>query len=249
MPNSLPILIVGGFGVSWQFYRPFKQVLTTVSGRPTFIAPLALIDWLGVVGSGEYSALLRRLDRSVDEVLAVTGRSQVLMIGHSAGGILARIFLGDQPYGRNRLVFNGFQRVATLVTLGTPHNAAHGGRIGGRDQIMFAQQTYPGAYWRFLRYVTVMGRAIRGAGKGTLRQRNAYQSYAMIAGRGDLWGDGVVPLDYGLLEGAEQVILEGIYHDARPEQRWYGQDEDAILSWWQVVETVEREPARSMRRA
>ncbi len=245
MPNSLPILIVGGFGLNWQVYQPFQQLLVAVSGRPVYIAPIALFDWLGVVASDSYGGLLKILDRAVTNTLRDTGRDRLVIVAHSAGGVLARIYLGDQPYSRDRLVFNGFQRVATLVTLGTPHSTPRSGRQGGLNQIRFAQETYPGAYWRFLRYVTVISKGIFGIKDGPPPERGAWQSYELISGNGAQWGDGVIPLENGLLEGARPIILEGLRHDPRPDRPWYGQDEETICSWWRIVEEVEREPTRS----
>lgn len=39
-----------------------------------------------------------------------------------------------------------------------------------------------------------------------------WQSYELCCGEGDVWGDGVIPLDCAIaLEGAQHVILEGIH--------------------------------------
>jgi pimeloyl-ACP methyl ester carboxylesterase len=242
MPNSLPILIIGGFGSSWQQYTPLQKLLLTVSGRPVFIAPIALFDWVSVAASDDYSRLLTILDRAITTTLQETKRDQLVLLAHSAGGVLARMYLGDQPYGRHKLVFNGFQQVATLVTLGTPHNATRTGRQGGLNQIAFVQRVYPGAYWRFMRYVTIMSKGIFGVKGGTPPERGAWESYRMLTGEGGQWGDGVVPLDCGLLDGARHVILEELRHDPRPDRPWYGQDETTVYSWWHIVEETEREP-------
>lgn len=245
MPNSLPILIIGGFGSNWQQYIPLQQLIVAVSGRPVYIAPIALFDWLGVVASNEYTGMLGILDRAVAHTLQDTKRERLVLVGHSAGGILARIYLGDQPYGKRKLVFNGFQRVSSLVTLGTPHHATQTGRQGGLDQIAFVQKTYPGAYWRFIHYVTIISKGIFGKKNGGPPERGAWQSYQMIMGEGAQWGDGVVPLCAGLLDGARHVILEGLRHDFRPDRPWYGQDEETVRSWWSIVEAVERETLAS----
>ena len=39
-----------------------------------------------------------------------------------------------------------------------------------------------------------------------------WQSYELCCGRGDVWGDGVIPIDCAIaLEGAHSTILEGFY--------------------------------------
>ncbi|MEU4494483.1 alpha/beta fold hydrolase [Streptomyces sp. NBC_00210] len=53
------------------------------------------------------------LGRHIEEICARTGRSEVDIVGHSLGGLIARYYV--QRLG-------GDQRVRTLVTLGTPHS-------------------------------------------------------------------------------------------------------------------------------
>ncbi len=237
MPDSLPILIIGGFGASWQAYQPLRQILEKVAHRRVFITRLVTLDWLSVVVSDDYSPLLKRLHTSVNETLRRTRSQQLMLVAHSAGGILARMYLGDQPYGRERLVFNGFQRVTTLVTLGTPHATTKPGRFGGLNQIAFAQSHYPGAYWRFLRYVSVISKGIYGVQDGQRHERSAWESYGMLCDDAEQWGDGIVPLSCGLLDGAEHVVLEGLRHDPLPDERvWYGHNEQTVRSWWEHVE-------------
>lgn len=237
MSNSLPILIIGGFGASWQAYQPLQRNLEAVTKRRVFIARIETLDWMGVIVSDDYSSLLKRLHVSVNDTLRRSQAQQLMLVAHSAGGILSRIYLGDQPYGREKVVFNGFQRVTTLVTLGTPHTTTKQGRFGGVNQIRFAQTHYPGAYWRFIRYVTVISKGIRGVKNGSSAERNAWNSYEMLSDSGDQWGDGVVPLANGVLEGAHQVVLEGLRHDSLPDERvWYGHDETTVRAWWNHVE-------------
>lgn len=54
-----------------------------------------------------------------------------------------------------------------------------------------------------------------------------------VCGRSDAWGDGVVPEESAHLEGALNLVLDGVYHspvgatEARP---WYGSP--SILAQW-----------------
>jgi hypothetical protein len=38
----------------------------------------------------------------------------------------------------------------------------------------------------------------------------------------ETWGDGMVPVETALLEGAEQAVLEGVHHAAVFGRPWYG---------------------------
>lgn len=243
MPNSLPILIVGGFGASWNIYQPFRKALEVVSNRQVFITRLETLDWLAVIVSDDYSNLLKRLHRSVADTLRRSGAQRLVLLGHSAGGVLSRIYMGDQPYGPERLVYNGFQHVSALVTVGTPHTTPKRGRFGGLNQIAFVQTNYPGAYWRFIRYITVMSDSIVGSKTGLPHERAACESYSMLTNECEQPGDGVVPISCGGLEGARNLVLEGLRHDPRPDERpWYGHNEAIIQRWWGEVEQAEREP-------
>jgi pimeloyl-ACP methyl ester carboxylesterase len=243
-----PVLIVGGFGSNYPQYEALRAYLAEVGGRPVAIAPLTLLDWAGVVASDSYGALLRILDKAVRETLAAHGARRLIMVAHSAGGVLARIYLGDQPYGPRRLVYNGFERVACLATLGTPHTCTRTGRQGGLNQIAFVQARYPGAYWRFIRYVSVMGKGIYGVAGGPPPERGAWQSYTLITGDGAQWGDGVVPMVSGLLEGSRKVIIPGLRHDPRPDRPWYGSSPAIVRAWWEQVEVALSEPTVGARR-
>ncbi len=54
---------------------------------------------------------------AIDDALAQTGAARVILIGHSQGGLDARYAISTLGYG---------DRVATLVTIGTPH---HGSKV------------------------------------------------------------------------------------------------------------------------
>lgn len=230
-----PILIVGGFASGPDQYAQLRAYLAAVSGRPVHVAPIRRLDWLGVVLSDSYGVLLGILDRAVRAALAEHGAQQLTLVAHSAGGVLARIYLGDQPYGPRRLCYHGVRQVDALVTLGTPHTASGQGRQGGLNQIAFAQQAYPGAYWPEVRYVSVIGRGIFGAADGPPPERGAWQSYRLLGAAGAQWGDGVVPLENGLLDGSRKLVIAGLRHDARPDRPWYGSSPAIVRAWWERV--------------
>jgi hypothetical protein len=245
--NTSPIVILGGFGSNYQQYRKLQEYLQTASGRMVSIAPIGLIDWMGVIASDSYGDLLRLVHKAIQSALTRNNAQRVTLVTHSAGGVLARIYMGDQPYGPQRLIYNGFNYVDTLVTLGTPHSTRSSNRQGGQNQIVFAQEVYPGAYWRFIRYVSVMGKGVFGSRNGSVAERGAWQSYQMLDGDGYQWGDGVVPLRSGLLDGSYKVVVEGLRHDQRPENRWYASSLATVRSWWQQVVHAETRPTHAER--
>jgi len=115
--ESAPVvLLVHGYGCSrgvWWWWRRRLEaaghVVATVSLNP----PWADIDAL----SGVLAARIR-------EVQAATGAQEMLLIGHSMGGLVSRAYLKDNPDAR----------VPLLMTLATPHRGSALARLGiGRN--------------------------------------------------------------------------------------------------------------------
>jgi pimeloyl-ACP methyl ester carboxylesterase len=226
----IPIVIIGGFASRPSLYREMAAQLTALSGRPILTVPIRRRHWLAVALSDSYRGLLRRVDATVQAAYQAAGNRRVTIVAHSAGGVLARIYLADQPY--RGTVYAGARYAAELIMLGTPQQTARRGRIGGLNQIAWAQQHVPAAYCRDVRYTSVIGAALTGRADGTPAERAAFQSYRLISGDGAQAGDGVVPLDDGLLAGARQLTLPAVRHDPRFDGRWYAADRATVASWW-----------------
>lgn len=244
MNRDNSILFVGGFGFDWRMYRSIKPRLQKVSGCEVFLTPITTFDWLEVAINDDYSRLLNRLDYAVTEILRKTEVRRLTLVAHSAGGILARIYMGDRPYGRHKLVFNGHRYVNSLITMGTPHTTTRRGRRGGQNQITFAQTHYPGAYWPTVHYASVISKSIFGDKRGLSSKASAWQSYTMLSGVGEQWGDGIVPLSCGMLEGAQNIVLPDLCHMHNSERPWYAQNEAIISSWWTRVDPVKNQHIR-----
>lgn len=74
------------------------------------------------------------IERRIDEVLTATGAARVILIGHSMGGLVLRAYL--RRHGRDK--------VARIVTLGSPHQGTRLARLGlGRN----ARQMRIGSSW------------------------------------------------------------------------------------------------------
>ena len=85
---------------------------------------------------------------------AASGSERVVLVGHSAGGWLARAFLGDARYGGGDDAPH--PHVAGLVSLGTPHAPTPDGVFDvTRGALAWLDERMPGAHFadRGVRYV------------------------------------------------------------------------------------------------
>ena len=224
-----PIVVLGGFASPSAVYTVFRDLLAERSGQPVWVVPTLTRDWLPSIVPAGWALLLAKLRRSVQEALRHSTTGKVTLIGHSAGGVLARLYLAPEPFvGR---VFRGLDFVDHLITLGSPHynqqRWLHGGLMS-----RWIERRYPGAFFRQVRYTSVAGRLTRGDRRGSLLERNAYRFYDKIAGEGDAWGDGLIPVQAALLEGAEPIVLERVSHFVGFGGPWYG-SENVLPCWWQ----------------
>ena len=138
--------------------------------------------------------------------------------------------------------YSGLEKVDHLVTLGSPHDNL-GGRTRGGHMSQRIKKRYPGAFFSSeVNYVTVAGRLHKGNKNGSLRERWAHKRYKEIVGDGDVWGDGLVPTKSALLDGAFQIVLDGVGHFSGFGGPWYGH-EDIIPGWWGMWQTHHQETA------
>ncbi|KAL3622375.1 hypothetical protein CASFOL_033786 [Castilleja foliolosa] len=222
-------------------------------GVPSVVARVSRIDWLrnaaGLLDSNYWRGTLRprpvldwyleRVEEAINEAKELAQGSSLSLIGHSAGGWLARVYLQEF----------GITDVSLLLTLGTPHLAPPKGVSGAIDQtrglLDYVEKNCAKAvYSPDLRYVCIAGRYIEGARllgsstdndssvtgavekpvgeitavdtstppSATLRARFVGQGYKQVCGQADVWGDGVVPEMSAHLEGALNISLDGVYH-------------------------------------
>ena len=227
---GLPTVILPGYFASAIAYRQLEQHLQQ-QGFPTTTVPLSRRDWIPTLGGLPVTPILQQLDRTVKQVLQQSGCSQINLIGHSAGGWIARIYLGEKPYWIPRggncspQTWGAHSSIATLVTLGTPHISQE---QWTRQNLDFTNQNYPDAFHPNVQYICVAGKAVYGERRwGTWI---AYNSYQLTCGTGNSWGDGITPIPAAHLKGAKNLTLDNVRHSPRNEARWYG-SADVVSAW------------------
>ena len=127
MPSPRPVLLVHGVLVNegvWFFSR--RGLLRRG------IAPIYTMSYGPPFGDIEYFA--EQLGAKIDSICAATGAKQVVLVGHSMGGLVARAYL--RRFGASR--------IAKLVTMGTPH---HGSILAWGFLGRGLEQMRPGNAW------------------------------------------------------------------------------------------------------
>ena len=198
-------------------------MLREISGSEVHVAPVTPLDWaLGYFrGLGQ---LVFEVASTVDRALLESEAKRAVLVGHSAGGLACRVYIGgDPPYGGRR--YSGHRRVQRLITLGTPHTVADKERLAPITRV---NELFPGALHAEsgLRYLSVAGDAIDGASSPRARKR-----YERFVEDGRVAGDGVVPVEAALLPGSESLVVDGVHHNRRLG-RWYGSDRETVERWW-----------------
>jgi len=223
--QAFPIVILGG-AFSWPgIYAGMRRTLAECAGVPVSVVPAHPADWALAASEYGWLRILRKLDREIRRVTADTARPRVVLVGHSAGGVVGRLYLSPEPFRGE--TYAGLERVAHLITLGSPNTNQ---RVGPMRR--WVDDRYPGACFSpAVRYTSVAGRRLEGRRHGTPAQRAAYSVYRKLSGDGAAWGDGLVPTGVALLPGAGAVMLDGVGHGPVLSRPWYGTAE-IVRRWW-----------------
>ena len=235
MPLRPHIVVIGGYLTEPLNYLRLRRRLYERGAAHVTIAPIHLPDWalVGLVGMGP---LLLRGGRVIREARRASD-APVMVIGHSMGGLVARLAMAPEPLdGRVARVADD---VGCLVTLGTPHHFSpsipwrHPGMVAAEH----LEQVSPGA-WNAprTRYVTVGSTLARPATRGPIRSVVQLANRLLLGFVGHSpggRGDGLVGDAASRLDGATHLSYPDVRHGALGAP-WYG--DDVILDrWWPVA--------------
>ena len=260
--QAAPVVVLPGLGNNAADYEPLVRALRggDSEGRRVHVCDVKRYDWArnaaGLTDINYWRGTLsprptvdwylRYIDEAVDEALGAAagdGDGKVVLLAHSAGGWLGRVWMAARQGGTDEL---NAARVSRFVSLGSPHRPPPADATGIVDQtrgiLTFVEDNYPGAHHAGVEYVTVAGTYIRGAElplpEGASLLDNvpslvAGFGYKQVCGSGTADGDGITPVQAAHLPGATNVDIEGCYHSplgAAEGRAWYG-DEQFLEQW------------------
>ena len=237
-PPAPTVLLLGGFLTSPPAYRPMVARLRARGAADVVVGNVWLMDWLLAARHGLGPILTRSgralLDASARSEVVSLG-APVLVIGHSAGGMNARLLTSPVPFAGRRLGASG--RMGAIVTLGTPHHVHADGRLGSRvsaEAAGFADRVVPGpAFAPRTGYLAVASRHVLGRRDGSRRERRTWRLYQDLHADAEaavVEGDGLIPLASAILDGAPSLVLDDAVHGTWPGA-WYG-SERFLDAWW-----------------
>jgi triacylglycerol lipase len=108
-----PVLLIPGYGGSTRALEGLRRHLLA-AGRQAVIVP-AIGD-----GTGDLTAQARKVQAAA-KALVAGGAPSVDVVGYSAGGVVARIWIGQQ---------GGAPLVRRVITLGSPHHGTTVAQLG-----------------------------------------------------------------------------------------------------------------------
>jgi len=109
-----PVLLVPGYGGTGASLAPLADALRAAGRQPVLVPPVG-------DGTGDLRAQATHLGEVAREVLADTGAPSVDVVGYSAGGVVARLWVRDA---------DGDAPVRRVLTVGAPHHGTSQAAVG-----------------------------------------------------------------------------------------------------------------------
>jgi hypothetical protein len=246
-PAARPhVVIIGGFLTEPLFYERMRRRLLARGAGCVSLAPIHLPDWLAMGFAGMGPIMLRGA-LAIRQARRISP-APLLVVGHSAGGIVARLAMAPQPFeGRQASVA---EDVACLVTLGTPYRfdpRLAGWRHAGVRAAEFLERATPGTWFApRTAYVSVGSRLVAPSPvRSTMRPGEMANLLTRIAvgQTPGARGDGLVDVARVHLDGARQLVFHDVLHGILGGP-WYG-DERIIERWWPTALEAWHEAVRA----
>ncbi len=218
--NQNPVVIIEGVGFWDSLYEEMKECLSKkISAEKIFILPINVFDWVGFPPDPERSTnrVMKVLDNTLKDVQKRYPEEPINIVAHSGGGTIAMIYLLGIPYLGD--AYNNSAKINKLLTLGTPY---HSLETYGKLKSDFIFKHLDKTFFEKFPVISFTSNSWEGKLGDSLSNIASYYFYQSVSGKGELFGDGIVTVESCTLDGAENVILEGVEHLPTPMTPWYG---------------------------
>jgi hypothetical protein len=232
--NDPRVVIVGGFLTEPLFYWRMRSRLLRRGAARVDIVGLHWPDWLAV-GFAGFGPSMLRVARTIRQSRRASP-TPLIVIGHSAGGLLTRLAMADEPFeGRHAGVAAD---VGCLVTLGTPHRLYRSFPLwrrhpGVRVTEFLARRSAGPRFAPLTGYLTVGSTRVPASAVMSLRtiwQANVHVMRRLVGQTPGVSGDGIVGDDLARLPGVRHITASDALHGTLGGP-WYGNDQ-IIDQWW-----------------
>ncbi len=224
-PNQ-PVLILGGFLITDEAYASLASWIQNNQASIVKVVPSSKYDWLLTSWAIGWRRLLDRVDAIVQDLQSRSHTGKVTLIGHSSGGVMLRLYLGEHPFSGR--IYSGYKSCNRLITLGSPHQAVRATPL--RSQV---NTLYPACFYAdHVDYFSTAGRlSLDSQNASQFARYTAASSYRSISDDPLLDGDGLVPVSSALLTQSRNLVLNDTAHGGLFGATWYGSIE-RIEQWW-----------------
>ncbi|ACF14549.1 conserved hypothetical protein [Chloroherpeton thalassium ATCC 35110] len=215
-----PVVIIEGVGFWDSLYDEMKDALSAaVPKEKIFITPVSVIDWIGFPPSPERSTnrVMKSLDETLRRVAQAFPNEPVTLVAHSGGGTIAMIYLLGKSFQGD--AYEPYPMIQKLITLGTPYHTLE---TYGKMKSDFIFEHLTPDFFQKIEVISITSDSWMGKQIGSVSEMASYYFYQNVSGRGDLPGDGIVTVESCTLDGARNVVIQGIEHLPTPNTPWYG---------------------------
>ena len=231
-----PIVILGGFLIAAEAYKPMATWLKLQGVSDVLVVPMTRWDWLLTTRRLGWRRVLDRVDAMVKQVQHQSLSGKATLIGHSSGGVMLRLYLSNEAFEGK--VYAGSERCDRLITLGCPHQAVRATPLRA-----MVDRRFPGCYESGVDYVAIAGNLeLCRENASALSRIGAKASYKRAINDDGFLGDGLVPVKSALLHGARSLIQNDTAHGGLFGDIWYASTQ-RVDEWWNFVVNSESSEA------
>lgn len=233
--NPSPVILMGGGLSFWFQYKYMAKWLQEVTGRQCYIVKTLPFNWLKPFNV-ELGQKLKIIDATITNALHRTSAQNVILVGHSVGGVLGVIYLSNLLAPGDGLVAENHSKVAHLICLGSPFHSEKSHIPGLRNLSSMVNNAKLVECEPIVSKVTsIIGTSEIAKSEGTIRQRVNGLYYWLLSNQYETSGDGLVTMQNGVFSNHQAIYLENVTHGLIRGGIWYGHDLKTITRWWTAV--------------